>query len=362
MTSVHTRYDTRVFVKECCSLAENDNYTVNLIVADGKGIETKNDVHFYDVGKPNGRICRALLTTRKILHKAIELDSDIYHFHDPELIPTGLRLARSGNKVIFDVHENIAKQIQEKNYLPSPVRKLLSRFYQIYEKRFVKRFSLILAENSYAEYFRNITNRYIIVLNMPQTRFFEEYIVDERKKCEFFYIGGVSEIRGVYLILDALMILHGRGISFNMNFVGPTYGVTIRMEKYRDIEDDVVFHGRLELKEGFEISKKCMIGLSILKPIGNYVTSYSTKIFEYMAVKLPVITSNFPLYRDVIEKFNCGLCVDPLDPEAIANAMQYIIDNPEIAQLMGKNGKQAVERHYNWDIEQKKLSFAYGNL
>lgn len=362
MTSVHTRYDTRIFLKECRSLAKIDEYIVNLIVADGKGDETKNNVHIHDVGESKGRLKRVLKTTKRVQQKAFELDSDIYHFHDPELIPSGLRLAKSGKKVIFDVHENVAEQIMGKNYLPYVVRKVLSRAYKLYERNFVKKLVLILAENSYAEYFRKITEEYAIVLNMPQTRFFDGYVVDNRKKIEFFYIGGISDIRGVYLILDALMILHRNGTSFKMHFVGSTYGIIINMEKYKSIENDVTFHGKLELADGYEISKNCMIGLSILKPIGNYVTSYSTKIFEYMAAKLPVITSNFPLYQDIVEKFNCGLCVNPLDPDDIATAIQYIIDHPEIARQMGRNGRRAIGDQFNWDIEQQKLFEVYENL
>jgi glycosyltransferase involved in cell wall biosynthesis len=362
MSSVHTRYDTRIFLKECSSLALVNNYNVNLIVADGKGDEIKNDVHIYDMGKPGGRLSRVIKTTKLVLNKAIELDSDIYHFHDPELIPTGMRLVKLGKRVIFDVHENIAEQIQWKSYLPRPLRLLLSAIYKLYERRFVKSLVLILAENSYAEHFKKITKNYTIVLNMPQTGLLERFVTNNRDKVEFFYIGGISEIRGVYLLLDALSILRRGGITFKMHFVGSSYGVEINMEKYEEIKTDIIFHGALELSEGYKISNNCMIGLSILKPIGNYVTSYSTKIFEYMAIKLPVITSNFPLYQEVVGKFNCGICVDPMNPQDIANAMQYIIDNPEIARLMGKNGKQAIEHKYNWDIEQNKLFDVYDNL
>ena len=94
MTSVHTRYDTRIFVKECSSLAKIENFNVNLIVADGKGNELRSGIHIHDVGQSNGRINRVFKTAKRVLHKAIELDSDIYHFHDPELIRTGLQLTR----------------------------------------------------------------------------------------------------------------------------------------------------------------------------------------------------------------------------------------------------------------------------
>jgi len=98
LTSVHSRYDTRIFLKECVSLAKESNYSVNLVVADGLPNEVKSQVHIYDVGLSGSRMGRALGVTKRVLKKAIELDSDIYHFHDPELISTGLKLKKIGKK------------------------------------------------------------------------------------------------------------------------------------------------------------------------------------------------------------------------------------------------------------------------
>ena len=134
LTSVHPRYDTRIFIKECCSLAKIKGYEVNLIVADGLGDEKNNSVQIVDVGKLQGRINRIFKTTRNIFIKAIELDSDIYHLHDPELIPVGLKLKKLGKKVIFDIHENVAEQIKDKEYLNFYVRNFFSFIYAKYEK------------------------------------------------------------------------------------------------------------------------------------------------------------------------------------------------------------------------------------
>ena len=93
LTSAHTRYDTRIFIKMCSSLAKLENYDVSLVVADGLGNEKNNNVNIFDIGvKSGGRLSRMTSTVKKVFEKAKKLNSDIYHLHDPELIPIGLKL------------------------------------------------------------------------------------------------------------------------------------------------------------------------------------------------------------------------------------------------------------------------------
>jgi len=124
LTSAHPRYDTRIFLKECCSLAKV--YHVSLVVADGLGNEEKDGVGIYDVGIEEGRFGRIFQTTKKVLAKALELDSDLYHLHDPELIPVGLKLKKMGKRVIFDAHEDLPKQVMAKHYLNAFTKTILS--------------------------------------------------------------------------------------------------------------------------------------------------------------------------------------------------------------------------------------------
>jgi glycosyltransferase involved in cell wall biosynthesis len=90
--------------------------------------------------------------------------------------------------------------------------------------------------------------------------------------------------------------------------------------------------------------------------------SLPVKMFEYMAAGIPVIASNFPLWQEIFSTSECGICVNPLDPKAIGEAIQYLMDHPDEAEQMGRNGRKAVEEKYNWVIEEKKLLDLYAGL
>jgi len=222
LTSVHPRYDTRIFFKNCVALS-NSGLSVSLVVADGLGNEQKELVNIIDVGKrSSGRLARYRKTTGAVFKKAIELDADIYHFHDPELIPTGLKLKKLGKKVIFDIHENVSLQIKSKPYIPLLYRIPISKIYRLLELLTLKKFdALILAEDSYLNYYNKCNRKCITVLNMPDTSKLSEHFVSNRGEIasnEIFYLGSITKERGFDIILDTMEILKNNNLNIKVNF------------------------------------------------------------------------------------------------------------------------------------------------
>lgn len=358
LTSVHATFDTRIFLKECVSLARA-GYDVSLVSNHARD-ERVAGVQLVAVKRAGtGRAHRMLVYTWKILFAALKTRSEIYHFHDPELFFAGVVLKLLGKKVIFDIHENIREQITVKDWLP--FRDAVSALYRVVDALSAKLFYLILAENSYDPVYARFKPRRAIVLNMPDLEFLEPYIATDRSRngCELFYVGDVTNQRGMDVTVEALAELKRRKVEFFFHCVGPyTEGLAAELEAkraYQDVKRSVRMYGRLALDKAFEISKRCRIGLCLVKPLPNYTNSYSTKVFEYMAVRLPVVAGECGILESVVEENKCGLCVDPYDPIAVADSIERIIRNGGEAHAMGLNGRKAVLEKYSWALEKAKM-------
>jgi glycosyltransferase involved in cell wall biosynthesis len=358
LTSVHPRNDGRIFIKQCRTLAAH-GYDVTLVVADGKGAERRDGVTVADVGCLPGRFNRMFTTAQRIFDLAIALDADIYQLHDPELIPVGLKLKRQGKTVIFDSHEDTSRQLLGKPYLHPVSRRVLSATFSWYQRFACARFDGIIAATPFIrDMFLKINPATVDINNFPIIGEFDGAVPWTMKKNEVCYVGGISVIRGVRQMVQAGALLQS-GARLNMagRFFEAPVAAEVRADPGWQRVNDLGFLDRAGVRD---VMSRSVAGLVTLLPLPNHIDSLPTKMFEYMSSGIPVIASNFPLWRDIIDGSRCGICVDPLDPKAIAAAIDYLVGHPDIAQSMGENGRKAVLEKYNWDVEATRLADFYG--
>lgn len=361
LTSAHPRHDVRIFFKECRSLAKA-GHEVHLVVADGKGSEVRDQVSFHDVGSNPRRFKRMLTTPRKIYKKAVELDAELYHLHDPELLPIGYKLKKAGKKVIFDSHEDVPLQILGKPYLNRVSKQLISKSFAFYESWVCAKLDAIVAATPFInEKFAAINQLSVAVNNFPMLDELSMINIQwSEKKNQACYIGSIDKNRGVVEIVDAIQYVSG---DTNLALAGDVkrdaLGLALENSPGWRRTQALGFLDREHVKETLGLSR---VGLVTLYPTQNYLDALPVKMFEYMAAGIPVIASNFPLWRSIVEQSQCGICVDPLVPKQIAKAIDYIIEHPDAAEAMGRSGRQAVQEKYNWSIEEKKLVELYAKL
>lgn len=350
MTSAHDWNDDRIFLKECQSLA-SAGYEVYLVA---EGINREEcGVHIIGCGeKPTGRRERMGRFAEVVYQKSRALDCDVYHFHDPELLPYGVKLKKAGKNVVFDSHEDVPGQILDKEWIPWILRKVISIGYKMYETHCVKCFDAVVAATPHiADIFVNRAQQRVIINNYPKL---DDIIFQKRqfqdRPLQACYAGSISEIRGETVMVAAMDGVEGQLIMA---------GSYDSEDNVNENLSNVKYLGRVSRKEVNELYGNSRVGIVLYQPAKNHYESQPVKMFEYMAAGLPVVASDFPHWKDIVENTGCGICVNPTDANEVRKAIQELLSNAERAQKMGELGNEAAINGYNWNVEEKKLIALY---
>ena len=359
LTVVHPRHDTRIYLKEVTSLSK-EYESVGLLVADGLGDAKDRGIQVLDLGKPKGgRLGRAFLGSVRAFRKIRLLRPSVVHFHDPELMPLGFLLRLTGTKVIYDVHEDLPRQILSKQYIPSVARIPVASAVSVLEWLAGRLFTAIVAATpTIARRFPQ--SKTTTVQNFPMLKELASDVAWTEKRGEVCYIGGISAIRGIREVVAAMEISRsGARLNIGGRFENTALETEVKNSPGWEKVNELGFVDRSGVRE---VLGRSVGGLVTFLPLPNHVDAQPNKMFEYMSAGIPVIASDFPLWREIIEGADCGLCVDPAVPAEIAAAIDRLVEEPELAQRMGENGRKAVLEKYNWPVEEKKLLDLYASF
>lgn len=361
VSTAHSEKDPRIVLKECQSL-KKAGYDVSFIVTSDKEKEI-NGVRIIPLSAGKGRINRLINKQREALKKAIEEDADIYHFHDPELIRLGKKLKKMGKKVIYDVHEDMPKQIIAKSYLgPLFIRKIISKLFDVYEKGSSKKFDAIVTSiDGIKVKFNKYNNNVIVAKNYAIRDIIDSAVAIERKddnKLIILYIGSITAIRGIKEMIQGTVPFNG---EVELWLMGPWETESLKksceqLEGYKYTK----YLGMFRPEEIYKYVKAADVGMSVLHPTPNYKEAIPTKVFEYMACEMPVILSDFPFWKELFG--DIGKYVDPLNNEDIIKAIRFYLENRSVIKEKGLENRKKFVDNFCWDSEEKKLLSLYSKL
>ncbi|WNB92696.1 glycosyltransferase family 4 protein [Bacillus sp. NEB1478] len=361
--------DTRILIKECQSLQKAGHEVVYIVPnaqdSEHFGVKIKGVT-----SNAKNRLKRMVNTTSLVFEEALRQDADVYHFHDPELMPIGLKLKGKGKKVIYDVHEDLPEQVLSKQWIPTPFRKSVAYGAKSFERYASKRFDAVVTATPYInERFKTYNPNTVTIHNYPLLQELmkgmdsaETASPTDNNQKSVVYLGGIYLLRGIKEMISSVEKVNEKlPVIFRL---GGSFAPTSLEDEVKKMSGwkHVNYLGFLNRQEVKEELSNADAGLVLLHPEPRFVVSYPIKLFEYMSAGLPVIASNFPLWEEIVSANECGICVDPLNIDEIANAIQTILDNPEKSAEMGKNGRRAIEEKYNWEKESERLIELYERL
>lgn len=366
LSSVHQALDNRVFYREARSLAQA-GYEVELIAVHERD-EYKDGVQIRAL--PRVARSRRPLLWRALARLAVESRADIYHIHDPELLLVTPYLRRvTGRPTIYDIHEANADFIAVKDYIPAVIRWPLGGLFRHLEPRLAQGESgLIFADDAIAADFAAFGKPKTTLFNYPGRDLVERGGAAVRSgdpdRPEILYLGGMERNRGSALltatfahVLEA--VPHARLLVVG-HFAPPSLEDEVRADaEARGIAHAVEITGRVPFERIGDYLRRAAVGWVTWQPYPKNQKNIPTKLFEYMAYGLPVVSSDLPSTRPFITHGENGLLVEATSAEAHADAIIRLLQDRPLADAIGRAGRALVQSRYNWDAMTTRLLALY---
>jgi len=366
-TSVHNWDDIRIFHKEARTLTsigevhlvgvdnpdstptELDGITLTRLPADGLRLQ------------PGGKFLPRLKRIARISRIVLAGAYQVFHFHDPELIPVGWLAKLRGRRVIYDVHEDVGTMLLSRQGLPKwlgPVSGRLMRGLEYLSTLVFDR--IILAATSIARTFNPKNARFVlnypIVNQVPQPG-----RRADGEPLRLVYVGGLTTARGINELIDAVQALRNNGETLTLDL----YGVIAEQQLKNRIQSIsnsgwLTWHGWLPIAQLMDRLKDYHVGLSSIRDLPNYRYAWPTKVLDYLAAGLPVIASRLPGTEELLSGPDCVVYFEPGDSSSLQTAIQSLQDEKVRRRLAAKSAGAAAD--YSWESQAEALINVYHEI
>lgn len=359
----HLATDGRVYEKECVSLAE-EGYEVHLIAASEQKLTyVERGVVIHPIAIPLSRKDRFIRINR-IAKIAQSIGADLYHVHEPDiLIPLLFHVLPK--PVIWDAHEPYWLYLIDRPWIPAPLSKIIAGFWNMTEKLALRKCSAVITvTEQIAKHYREMHDSTIVLHNYPLL----SRVLDERSNVirdnTCVYTGSITHIHGLHQAIRALGILKSRGILVNLKIAGypgndRILGELFSLAEDNQISNQIDYLGVLSREETVNLQRQSSIGINLSLPHPGTELGLPTKMFEFLAAGIPIIYSAVPHWEALFDGCSVGIAVDSSDPEQIADALEKLVTDNNIARRFGSNGLRLLQKKLNWDVEFPKLQNLY---
>ena len=339
LTVVHDPEDARVRYRQIPALVAAGHEVTLAASFTEHGRELPEGIDSIDIPRAHGRHrLSAILRARRLL-RARAHDFDVVLMHDPELLLAALGLPVE--HLVWDVHEDTVATLRLKAWLPRPLRPPVAAVARWAERFAERRMHLLLAEDSYVDRF---AHEHPVIPNsvVPPEQVLES--ADHR----VVYIGRVSKARGAREMIEL-----GRRLApdIELHVYGGAEPDCIEMLRAAHTQRAIVWHGFVPNDEALARLDGALAGLSLLHDQPNYAHSVPTKMLEYLAHGVPVVSTPNPVSRRLVEEGDCGVLVPFGDVAAAERAVRALHADHDERHRLAKNGREMVLDRFDWRVD-----------
>lgn len=360
LSSVRKATEHRMLYKEGKSLLQA-GYEVTVVASHPRD-EVLSGVAIRALPEFNSRLARMARKPWSIYREALRQRADVYHFHDPELIPVGLLLKLSGKRVLYDVREDVPADLRDKHYIPRWARPLVAATADLAEKVAGQLLDGIVAVTPHISG-RFPARKTVVVQNFP---LLDEQIPPGRPYREreplAAYVGSITPVRGVAELVDAMGLLP-EDVPARLAIAGDFSPASLlQTVSAKPGWARVEYLGWQQRAGILRVLQRARIGIISFLPAANHTDCQPIKLFEYMLAGLPIVAFHLPRMAEIIQQAGCGLVVEPGNAREMAAAIQWLLQHPQEAENMGARGYQAILETYNWNTQADLLVQLYRSI